>query len=114
MTMRCERCERCGKEINIEDSYSVKIEHCGRVEQRTLCEDCKSLSEAFMTAAYIPGISKTQYELLLYLARNAEHKTPADKVKDLVDDLKKSGMTVPEIAKEIGICNQCVMRIMKS
>lgn len=108
------RCERCGKEINTEDSYAVKIERYGRVEKRTLCEDCKSLSEAFMTAAYIPGISKTQYELLLYMARNVEHKTPADKFKDLVEDLKKSGMTVPEIAKEIGVCNQCVMRLVKN
>lgn len=108
------RCERCGKEIGREDAYTVKIEYHDRVETKTLCSGCKSLSEAFMTAAYIPGISKTQYDILVRLSRNEEMKSNSDAIKEIVKELREKDMTVPEIVKEIGICNQCVMKILKS
>lgn len=108
------RCERCGKEIGREDAYTVKIEHYDRIETRTLCNDCKSLSEAFMTAAYIPGISQTQYDILVRLSKNEEMKSNSDAIKEIVKELREKDMTVSEIVKEIGICNQCVMKILKN
>lgn len=107
-------CERCGKEINLEDAYKVTMAKRNRVESRTLCEDCKLLSESFMTAAYIPGISQTQYDILVRLSKNEEMKSNSDAIKEIVKELREKDMTVPEIVREIGICNQCVMKILKS
>ena len=106
-------CERCGKEINLEDAYKVTMAKRNRVESRTLCEDCKLLSESFMTAAYIPGISQTQYDLLVYIARSTEKKSPGVILQELVEELKNAGATVPEIAQELHICNKCVVNLTR-
>jgi hypothetical protein len=101
------------QEINLEDIYHARMEHYGRVESRDLCEDCALLTESFMTIAYIPGISLTQYDLLLFhLRKNQAEKTTREKIKELVEELRNQGGTVPEIAEETGLCNKCVLKIV--
>lgn len=108
-------CHKCGCEIERHKDQKV-LEFSGENGQefRVLCPTCNKMTLAFCTPAYIPEISKTEYELILYrFMKGKNEKSIFARFKDEVKHLRKNGFTVPEIAQGTGTTNRIIMEVLK-
>lgn len=107
------RCERCGKEINYDDAHVMKIEHRGRVNCTYMCEDCADLTKQFTEPAYIPGYSKTRYDILCNQMKAKLEMHPKYQIREMVKNLMIKKRKVNKVAAELGITPESVMLIIK-
>ena len=109
--MKVRNCHRCGLELtNPKDQKTVNFGY----EYRVLCPTCFGMTLAFCTPAFIPGISKTQYDLLVHKAKNIHSESEV--FGEFVNEIKRmreEGFTIPEIAQTAKVTNRVVMEILK-
>lgn len=110
--MKVRTCHRCGLELTKpKDQKTIDFGH----EYRVLCPTCFGMALAFCTPAFIPGISKTQYDLLVHKANN--ENTEKSVFECFIKEIKRmrdEGFTVPEIAQAANVTNRVIMEILKS
>lgn len=107
-------CHKCGCELlYTKDQKTVEFTSEYGQEFRVLCPTCFEMTMAFMTPAYIPEISKTQWELVVHKATQLEGRSIFQQCKDQIKAFRAKGITVPEIAQETGFSNRAVLDILK-
>lgn len=107
-------CHRCGCELaRTKDQRVIEFNSEYGQEFRILCPTCQEMTIAFMTPAYIPEISKTQWELLAHKAKKLDNQSIFDQCRQQIKTMRSNGCTIPEIAKEAGMSNRAVMDLLK-
>lgn len=107
-------CHKCGCELeHYKDQKIIEFDGENGSEYRVLCPQCFELAKAFVTPAYIPEISKTQYDLLVHKIKNSSEKSIFEKFKEQVKGMKSRGLTIPEIAQAAHVTNRVIMEVLK-
>lgn len=107
-------CHKCGCELeHHKDQRIVEFDGETGREYRVLCPQCFGLMLAFITPAYVPGISKTQYDLLLHKVKKEETMSVFDQFKNQIKGMRERGLTIPEIAQEANLNNRIIMEVLK-
>lgn len=107
-------CHRCGGElVHAKDQKVMEFTtECGQ-EFRILCPTCFEMAQAFITPAFIPEISKTQWELVVHKAQKLDNQSIFDQCRKQIKSMRANGCTIPEIAAETGFSNRVVMDLSK-
>lgn len=104
-------CDRCNKPIKPGEQVELLRNYKGHKVSKVLCIECNKLDLEFITPAFIPDMSLTQYDLRF--RKKEKNKKPYEILMKLMREMKAGGMTVPEIAQELHICNKCVVNLTR-
>lgn len=107
-------CHRCGCELShTKDQKVVEFTTEYGQEFRVLCPTCCEMTIAFMTPAYIPEISKTEWELVVHKSKKTKGQSVFDQCRRQIKIMREKGCTVPEISAETGLTNRAVLELLK-
>lgn len=107
-------CHRCGCEIERHKDQKV-LEFSGKNGQefRVLCPTCNKMTLAFCTPAYIPELSKTEWDIIVHQKEKCRDVSIFDQFRNEIKNMRERGLLVHEIAQAAGVSNRTILEVLK-